>query len=185
MHYAIVDIPADLPPYTTHQYLYSYFPQHSRDQPRPFLFRQAGNRCLLLSQIAPACPSVEFSLTAGRTYAIEALLSPTRKTRSPSNKLIEIPITGNAARRAWFQALIERDGAQLGFCQWYDRPKRQFRHSSGDLITLCPGQVKAMLLITDQEAFIARLLKGFGRGKAFGYGMLYFPHVMERRHAAA
>lgn len=36
-----------------------------------------------------------------------------------------------------------------------------------------------MLLVTDPEPFTEMLLRGLGRGKAFGYGLLYLNGVMD------
>jgi len=175
---AQVEIPDHIPPYTVHQYLYGYFPQHPRDGMRPFLFRRAERRCLLVSRIRPACPHIEIVLDAGRTYPFEALLVPTRKTRDAGGKLMEIPIAANADRRAWLTAVCARFGGSVGFCQWFNRDRVQFHHGDGHKITLQPAQVKGMIVLTDPPAFTEMLLRGLGRGKAFGYGLLVLPEIM-------
>lgn len=178
MYVAAVEIPSGIPPYTVHQYLYGYFPQHPPEAPRPFLFRQAGSRCLLVSRIRPACPHAEISLAPGRTYPVEALLVPTLKRRGADGKLFDVPMTGNRPRREWFVELCRRFGGHVGFCQWHDRPRVQFRHGAGHPITLQPAQVKAMIAIADPVSFGETVLRGMGRGKAFGYGLLVFPELM-------
>lgn len=175
---ATVALPDDIPQYSIHQYLYGYFPQHPRDGLRPFLFRIAGNRCLLVSRIRPACPHTEITLEAGRAYPVEALLVPVRKPRDENGKTREVPMLSNAERRTWFTAVCARFGGQVGFCQWFNRPRVQFQHDAGHLITLQPAQVKAMIFLTDPVAFTEMLLLGLGRGKAFGYGLLTIAEVM-------
>lgn len=178
MYAATVEIPPSIPPYTVHQYLYGYFPQYPRDGHRPFLFRQAQQKCLLVSRVRPACPHAEITLETGRTYPMEGLLVPTRKTRDAGGKMLEIPLASNRERREWLVNVCARFGGQMGFCQWFNRERVQFRHGNGHLITLQPTQVKAMLMITDVAAFSEMLLRGLGRGKAFGYGLLVFPELM-------
>ena len=183
IHVATVDLPGGLPPYTVHQYLYGYFPQHPRDGARPFLFRQLGSRVLLVSRIPPACPHSVVSLDAGRSYPVEGLLVPIHRRRLPDHpeRVIEVPMTTNSERREWFVSVCGRFGAHVGFCQWYNRDRTQIHHgSNGCLITYQPAQVKAMLLVTEPERFTEMLLRGLGRGKAFGYGLLYISGVMDR-----
>lgn len=178
MYYAQVSVPSGIPPYTVHQYLYSYFPQHCRDAPRPFLFRQAGGRCLILSRIRPSCDCTEFEIRAGKTYCMECLVVPTRKTRDAEGKLLEVPLRSNAERRGWLSGILGRFGGEVGFCLIFDRDKHEFRHGNGHLITYQPAQFKAMVFISDSAAFTEMMLRGLGRGKAFGYGLLYFPDLL-------
>lgn len=183
IYVAIVDLP-DVPAYTVHQYLYGFFPQHPPDGHRPFLFRRSGNRVLLVSRIPPACPHRVVTLDAGRSYPAEGLLVPIQRRRMPDKpeRIVEVPITSNAERREWFTAVCARFGAHVGFCQWFNRDRVQIRHGgNGCLITYQPAQVKAMLLVTDPAPFTEMLLRGLGRGKAFGFGLLYLAGVM---HAA-
>jgi CRISPR-associated protein Cas6/Cse3/CasE subtype I-E len=180
---SVVTLPQGLPPYTIHQYLYGYFPQCPLDARRPFLFQSRGDRAFMVSRIPPACPHRVVTIEAGRSYAVEGELVPVlKKARGYDVRSKVIPLTGNLERRDWFTAVCGRHGASVGTCLWFNRNKRQFRHSNGHLITLCPGQVKAMVYVTDADGFSEMILRGLGQGKAFGYGLLVLPEIMSCDH---
>jgi len=184
MHFAAVSLPRNLPPYTVHQYLYSFFPQHLRGAPRPFLFRQAGDRCLLLSDIPPTCRHANASVEEGRSYGIDGVVVlEVSKSQGfikggPLTKSKATPLLDNGERRAHFIGAVERNGGLVGFCQFFDLPPRQFKHADGNVIHFIPARVKAVALVRDADLFSMMLLKGVGRKKAFGNGMLYLPDAM-------
>lgn len=176
---AQVELLPNTRPYEIHQYLYGYFPQHIKGDYRPFLFRAAGNQCLMVSRIKPSCPYKEISLESGRTYAAEGLLVPVDKRRHRANgKLIEIPITSYEKCRDWFMAACSRFGGCVGFNRWEERYVVSVRHINGHQIPIQPMQVKAMIMVTNPELFSEMLLRGLGRRKAFGYGLLCLHEVM-------
>jgi hypothetical protein len=184
MHFAAVSLPENLPPYTVHQYLYSFFPQHQTGAPRPFLFRQSGDRCLLLSRIPPACRHAEALIEAGRSYGIDGVVALEisksqgfrRGGAGPKSEVT--PLLDNAKRRAYFVDVVGRKGGTVGFCQFFDLPPRRFKHADGNVIHFFPARVKAVALVRDADLFSEMLLKGIGSKKAFGNGMLYLPDAM-------
>ena len=181
IYVASVTIPDKVPLYTIHQYLYSYFPRHPRDQPRPFVFRHQHGTCTLISRMPPQAPHRIVDIEWGRTYAMEAVVSPEQKKCQGFGKHSKyIPIAGNKARREWFIERCANEGIAIGFCHVFNRERIIFKHGDGNEIRIYPAKINAIGMITDQEKAREFILRGLGHGKSFGMGMLWLPEIMNR-----
>lgn len=178
-------IPTDIPKYTLHQYLWGFFPQTTRDSPRPFVFLANNDRVVVVSSIEPKTAFKEASLNAGMSYSIDAIIAPGKSESQgfrkdgvgPKSK--KIPITGNAKRRKWLGDLLEKNGISLVHCHWFDRNPLRFKHGDGNVIRVFPARVTAIISVFDAPAAERLITTGIGRSRAFGCGLLYIPELMD------
>lgn len=173
MWLARVPLP-DCPVYAVHQVLWGYY-DLAPGEPRPFLYRVAGDGIDLLSRLKPRCPAREIRLESGRVYQFEALLSPVKgDTHGEGRKYWDI--RGNDERRAW---LVRRfEGADLTFCQAFDRPTLRFVRPGGEKVTVPRCVMRGTVYVRDRAAFTEAVLRGPGKGKAWGCGLVWLPEVM-------
>lgn len=163
---------------TLHQYLFSYFDVPNGDK-RPFIFREEGRgkTLCLLSRLPPATPhrGINGELTAGRAYQFDALVSPVN-TRNIDGKPHTRVIRDNDERREWLARAVQ--GAQVRFVQFFDREPLQLRHR-GNLVVVHSCVARGVLYVDDLSRFRDFLLIGPGKGKCWGYGLMYLPEVMD------
>jgi CRISPR-associated protein Cas6/Cse3/CasE subtype I-E len=168
-----------VPYYSLHQHLWGYFPAVGDGEPRPFLYRAADRDILILSRLKPSCPALPVAdrIRAGRVYQFSALVSPMN-----GHKLAHKPgrgrlvIEGNEARRAWLGRRME--GAELTFCQIFDRPNLVFRRAGGERIWIAQCEAHGTLRVMDRAMFLDSMIRGIGGRGCWGFGLLVLPEVM-------
>jgi len=167
-----------------HQYLWSYFPGlQGEGAARPFTFRVFDSSILMMSRIEPACDSVNIAdrIQHDRVYQFDVLASPQRSTsyRDANGKRVtknRRSIEGNEERRDWLKRRI--DGAEVVFCQVFDRPVRRFRKPGGHQVVLTEAVFRGALRVIDADEFINSMLRGTGGRGAWGCGLLVLPEIM-------
>lgn len=174
MWLARVPVP-DCPVYVVHQMLWGYY-DVPPDEPRPFVYRVAPDHIVLLSRLKPRCDARELAIEAGRVYQFDALLSPVNGYHHQGVSRCHV-ITDNDERRRW---LLKRFGGSvdLTFCQFYDREKLVFTRPGGERVTAARCIARGTLYVRDRQAFTDALLRGPGKAKAWGCGLVYLPEVM-------
>ncbi|HWO99187.1 MAG TPA: type I-E CRISPR-associated protein Cas6/Cse3/CasE [Methylococcus sp.] len=174
MWLARVPMPAG-PVYSIHQYLWSYF-DLDRGEPRPFLYRIESDGIVMLSRIKPSCPARCIEIEAGRAYLFEALISPVNGGHRAGAKKNWRAIEGNEARRAW---LVRRvDGAELRFVHFFDREPLRFLRPGGIRVLVTRCVARGVFYVRDRAAFTEAVLRGPGKGKVWGCGLIYLPEIM-------
>lgn len=157
----------DCPVYSVHQFLWGYFDVPDGD-PRPFVYRVDDDGVLMLSRLRPRCKAASISIESGRTYQFAALVSPVNGcTRF---------IRDNEERRAWLARRL--DGADLTFAQFFDRDNLHFKRAGGAFVTVARCVVRGTVYIRDRATFTDAILRGPGKAKAWGCGLVYLPEVM-------
>lgn len=104
-------------------------------------------------------------------YAFEVVLNPVKRSKD-SGKLI--PIREKEQIIHWF---IERSAKNLGFkvdlsTIFVTQESAQVFEKSGMKVTNGKAIIKGRLRVTNRDLFIHSFLRGIGRGKAFGFGLL-------------
>jgi CRISPR-associated protein Cas6/Cse3/CasE subtype I-E len=165
--------------YQVHQYLWCYFPNRARDEPRPFLFRVDCSRIVMLSAARPATQCVQIPLPEqGRVYQFSVLTSPLLGTwRDADGRRHRRGSYPAAAQRGWLERRIE--GAGVMFCTATERPLRVFRDARGHRVTVPEVEFSGALLVTDADAFKKTLLRGVGGRGAWGHGLLFLPELFD------
>ena len=158
-----------------HKTLWGYFPDVADGDPRPFLYRELGERIALLSRIPPACPAAALGerIHAGRVYQFDVLASPRNGHNQHKGHRF---IRDNGERRAWFGRRLT--GAAPTFVHVYDRPDVHIGRGRGQAITRPACRISGTVRVTDRAAFLDCLLRGIGGGGAWGFGLLVLPEVM-------
>jgi CRISPR system Cascade subunit CasE len=114
-------------------------------------------------------------------YAFDITINPTKRDKQ-SRKII--PIKGRAEIAAWFTSrALQSWGfevnaehlqiSQMGV-QVFERDGKSITHSSVSL--------KGELIVTEQENFARSFIKGIGRGRAFGFGLLQVVPLSSEKH---
>lgn len=112
------------------------------------------------------CAVADDSISSG-TYSFRLLANPVcqkSKTRQVCN------LTGSINQVLW----LARKGAENGFLLHDCRTLRSYSYMSDNPknITIVATEFRGMLEVTDAEKFERCLIRGIGRGKAFGLGLL-------------
>jgi len=174
-------VPApNAPAYAVHQYLWGYFDLPDGED-RPFLFRQSGDNLLMLSQHRPSAPVVNVAerIEAGRAYSFELLASPVngRKKRGDDGRRRAVALEGNERLMAWLESRLE--GAALRFCQAFARDTLRFKRQGGSHVVVPRVAFSGVLYVHDKSLFLMDMMRGPGKGKCWGCGMIYLPEVMK------
>lgn len=115
--------------------------------------------------------AVHASFLAYKRYAFEVTLNPTKRDRN-SGKVV--PIRGRENIEAWFK---ERAPVSWGFRVNEDtlqvsQTSIQTFEKSGQTVTHRSATLKGDVTILDVEKFQQSFIRGIGRGRAFGFGLL-------------
>lgn len=169
--------PAGTPTYCIHQYVWSYF-GGAGNATRPFLYRVLSNGILMLSSRPPSCPSVFIGdrLEAGRVYQFEADVSATRKLRPDNTCRQRVALFDNAERREWLTRLAQ--GVEIRFATFKTLEKVKIYRSQREAVIFHPCRVQGTLYVQDRAQCLEWLLKGVGRERIFGYGLIYLRELM-------
>jgi CRISPR system Cascade subunit CasE len=105
-------------------------------------------------------------------YRFKVIVNPTRRD-SATRKLI--PVKGREAIAEWF---AHRAPQSWGFSLLPERLQvdkvdvLRFKDKAQRSVTICQAHVQGQLLITDQMQFRNSFMRGIGRARAFGCGLL-------------
>lgn len=170
-------------PYKTHVYLYSYFPDVDKSDPRPFVYRETEDYLIVVSRFRPSCNSIDIKprINAGVTIGFSLLCSP---QRGRSFRRDGVRIT--AARVSYdtheevSQWLARRlDGsAKILYQNTTTLPnvKLKSKHKGFEL----PARlIKGSLQVTDRSNFIESVVSGIGPKGFAGFGLLVMPEIMK------
>ena len=80
--------------------------------------------------------------------------------------------TAGRAAHAWMTAQGERHGFRLNNVVADDYATRRLRRHKGRDITVGVLDLRGELTVTMPDTFLAKIASGFGRSKAFGYGLM-------------
>lgn len=140
--------------------------------------RQGQRRVLILSDRPPypACRGLlqtrelpESYLLSAR-YAFQIIINPVRRSNS-TGKII--PLRDREAVAEWFCAKAPSWGFSVHAASLQVTDFSVDRFAKGDaLVTLLKATLTGMLEVTDREAFAHSVVRGLGRAKAFGCGLL-------------
>lgn len=171
------------PNYSTHQYLWSYFPGATKGEERPFLYRALDSSILMLSRVRPAIPgavNVADRVQAGAVYQFDALVSARNgQNHKPGRPQKHRFIRDNDELRAWFSRRLS--GAEPGFVQIFDRPDLRLTKASGHVIVRPQCVIRGTVKVNDRSEFLGCLARGVGGGGAWGLGLMVLPEVMNVR----
>lgn len=116
-------------------------------------------------------------------YRFKVIVNPTRRD-SASRKLL--PVKGRDAVAQWFSQRAEQS--------WGFRVDRehlqvdrlevlQFKAQQQQAVTLAQALVQGQLTVTDRERFQDSFMRGIGRGRAFGCGLLQIVPLLDNPFA--
>lgn len=179
MFFSIIPRPS-APAYTLHQMLWTYYPDGHRrpGDKRPFVYRVADKRLLMLSKIPPNCAHRRIDVITGQTYQFDLICSPVRGTTATNGRRgRRKPYRSNDERREWLKRRLD-GAAEIMFCIVTDRPDLSLRAADGRIIHWPECKMQGTLRITDRATFLLRLADGVGGRGAWGHGLLYMPEVM-------
>jgi CRISPR system Cascade subunit CasE len=168
--------------YGLHKVVYSLFP--ARDgETRDFLYADKGGnanerRVLILSQRVPHSPrygrieskTITESFLAWDRYGFEVTLNPTRRD-SATKKIV--PVRGKENLALWFAGKTPAFGFDI------DTERLQVSgtgvttfEKDGATCTYGTATFVGTLRVTDRQRFRDSFMKGIGRAKGFGFGLL-------------
>jgi len=167
-----------VPEYALHQLLWGYFPGLPPGSRRPFVYRVEERRIIVLSRIRPTVPALHITprITAGRSYQFASLISPMNGYKIKDQRYGRRVIEGNEKRRAWLARRLL--GAEVAFCQIYDRPDLNFARPGGERVWVVRCEVVGVLQVVDRAQFIEAMLRGIGGRGCWGHGLLLLPEIM-------
>lgn len=164
-----------------HVALYGYFPQVTRGEARPYVWRLTRTDTMLVaSHMRPSANSArEVFVSNGITYDFR--LSMTRiSRRSKTGKQFSVDDHDVLKRR-----VTDYAAAYGGDVRFVRITGMMMYHASDKGVRLPICAAVGKVYIRDAEAFDRLLCQGSGRGKAYGLGLWYLPEIMEARHATA
>jgi CRISPR-associated protein Cas6/Cse3/CasE subtype I-E len=183
-----ITIPS-MPIASIHQLIWKLFDVPDESD-RPFVYRSQGSgRYLILSRLRPrnACWSME-TPGAGQTvtFEVEACVEKWVGTRlkyerprgSSDDRRGRRPVVDNAELQEWIRARLE--GAEVPFVHAFNRAPLQLRHHRHGDQKFHRTRFVGTAHVTDRAAFERTLLRGAGRGKYTGLGLIYLPDLMAR-----
>lgn len=188
-------------PYSLHRVVYGLYPDVRDDEakrvgrPSGILYAdQGGNfngrKILMLADRKPAdhaegkygevqSKAIPESFLSHASYRFKVIINPTRRENS-SGKLR--PVKGREAIAQWF---YERATASWGFVAsaphlQVDRVEvLQFKDKQQRAVTLAQAHVQGQLRVTDPDAFRNSFIRGIGRGRSFGCGLLQISRLID------
>ena len=95
-----------------------------------------------------------------------------RKGRSQFRRLEHRMVLAERAAEGWFAGRVEKFGIRLEKLLLEGYRAEKFPRNAGKSGVLGVFDLKGALTVTYPERFVERLVKGFGRGKAFGCGLM-------------
>lgn len=179
--------------YKTHVYLYSYFPDIDKSDPRPFVFRETDDYLITISRVPPNCRHLDIKprIEAGSTHAFSLICSPQRgRTTRVDGKRVtldRVPYTDFKEISQWLERRLE-GAATVSYSRVSKIPALAVR-SKAKQFKIPRSLIKGAIQITDRAEFIERATTGIGPKGWLGCGMLLMPDIMrdamELSHAAA
>ncbi|MFA7371910.1 MAG: type I-E CRISPR-associated protein Cas6/Cse3/CasE [Sphaerochaetaceae bacterium] len=174
-------------PYAIHKFVYNLFPGVKRN----FLYYdQGGNwqyrKILILSEEQPTLPPfgkieskyIPPTFLHHKTYAFQVLLNP---VDHPAGKKNKSPVIGKGALYDWF---LKRQ-AYWGFSanpislEIFNEGV-QIIEGKGRVVTHNRAEFRGILQVTNYDLFHHSFVKGIGRAKAFGFGLLQLRPIKEK-----
>lgn len=184
MFFSSVPKPA-VPNYVFHQFLWTYYSDDSLrpGDGRPFVYRIASDKLLMLSKIMPTCQHHRVDVVTGYTYQFDLICSPVRSScaggKYPDGKRkSRNPYTTNEERREWLKRRLD-GAAKVLFCTVTDRPDLQLKKANQEKVRWPECQIQGTLQVTDRTNFLLLLPNGVGGRGAWGHGMLHMPEIMK------
>jgi len=173
-----ITIPS-MPIASIHQLIWKLFDVPDESD-RPFVYRSQGSgRYLILSRLRPrnACWSME-TPGAGQTVTFEVEACVEKWVGDRRKYGGRRPVVDNAELQEWIRARLE--GAEVPFVHAFNRAPLQFRHHRHGDQKFHRTRFVGTAHVTDRGAFERTLLRGAGRGKYTGLGLIYLPDLMAR-----
>ena len=164
-------------PYRLHQALWRLFPDES-ERPFQYRFDSVGDKYLVLIRLADDAlmgdgkagahlVPMGADIAPGTNYLFDIRLVPEIRK---GNTVIDTPTDADAA--AWFRKKSEQHGFTVNRIDNAASQALVFRGKRGRRITLNDTLISGELCITDANRFRDAMLKGIGRHKGFGFGLL-------------
>lgn len=168
-------------PYKTHVYLYSYFPNVGKDEPRPFVYRETDDFLIVVSRTAPNCKHIDLKprIQAGSTLAFSLICSPQRGSGKKVNGkrvTTRIPYFDHKEVADWLERRLE-GAARITYRTVHDMPPLKV-NSTKKTFSIHRLMIKGALQVDDRAEFIERCTCGIGPKGWLGVGMLLMPEIM-------
>lgn len=193
---------ANITTHSLHRDIWTFFPNVSRDMPRPFLYSVQGTKVIVVSSIKPECPNslwilesreynpimdngqgLMFDITFCPSYDIEG------KKKSYIGSNLKPPNDENGSKeeqvhnliKAWFDLRAERLGFKILEFEVTKNIMRKFTKPAtreldppkqAHLIKFDEISIKGALKVLDVEKLKQTIFSGIGREKGFGCGLL-------------
>lgn len=167
--------------YSLHIIIHELF---SEDDNRSFLFRDMGlkdgvRQVLILSDKEPKTPRIGALETKTipegfynqKEYSFQTFVNPVKFEKSSGKRRAVIK---EEDIRSWFVEKAERSGFKVSpqDIQIDHTGLVEFVKPGGNKVSLNSAIIKGHLTVLDQSQFKETATKGFGRGKAFGFGLM-------------
>ena len=172
--------------YTVHKLVYSLFPK-KENSANEFLYMDTDMRgtsrekqILLVSNVEPqslplgrlSCEELPEGFLEQEMYGFEIIANPVKRD-AKSGKLQAIRSNNPAEQANWFCAKAEKSGfkVEAGSLSIGHTDVLSF-DKDGMSVTIARTQFTGRLRVTERQLFKKTFCQGFGRGKAFGCGLL-------------
>lgn len=162
-------MPEGIQHYKTHKFLHAFFPETGK---REFVYRQDGSRVMLLSGVKPAMENSR-SLVEKGVYTFAVRCVPNMNVDKKLTYIMKA-----SERREWLAHQLAKIGAELRYGEVADSRRVEFHTDSGNRVWFQQADMRGVLAVNDPVAFTNGLLRGIGRARAWGCGLIYLPEVM-------
>ena len=148
--------------------------QAKDDENRRILFVQHSNALLCRSSNKPqgvAFKKEVKEVTTGDRIKISVRLPAMRRFRQKGiTRLIPIELED---RDDYYSGILSRNGVEVDSIEWLPNPDSTIFFKSGKtMVTVPVDDVSAWVSVKDAEMFVEAILRGVGRYKTYGCGMI-------------
>lgn len=114
--------------------------------------------------------SIRVDIVMDSLYSIPGrpTLAPDKQSERSSKRMR----IADQVAKAWLKSIGERVGFSIDKFQVDDYSVRELSRSNGTKVTLGILDMHGVILVDRPDPFISALIKGFGRAKAFGCGLM-------------